>query len=76
MNYNEEYQKYNNEWQKVVQPHIDKFNIAAMFNQNVTFNTIGCKAMAILLQDMAQSLDSLNEIVRNGKKINNEKDSV
>lgn len=44
-------------WHKVLQPHIDRFHIAATFDQDVVLNGTGCAALASLLRDVAERLD-------------------
>lgn len=44
-------------WVEVVKDIVAKFDVAAAFGQNTTFNSIGSRAMATLINDMAKKLD-------------------
>lgn len=50
-------------WTEVVQPHVEKFRLAAKFGGSVVYNAEGCKAMAEILTRMASTLDELNTLI-------------
>lgn len=45
-------------WEEVVQPFVERFNVAAKFGADAVHNGEGSKAMGELIGDMARRLDS------------------
>jgi len=44
-------------WLEVMGPHIRRFEVAAKFGQNATYNATGSAAMARLIKKMATIID-------------------
>ena len=51
-------------WAEVVKPHVERWRLAAMLGQSVTHNSVGCAAMATLLEGMADKLDIAVDLLR------------